>query len=210
MATAIGAYATTAAMKTLAGITASDDDTLIGLICDRVNQYIESTCKQVLSPITSAVYLYDGNGLTRMYLPVPVSATTLGIGGIRAVSLVEIASETAGTFETIAAGDYFLRGHKGISGPYRWLALSNLPAGSYTTFPEGRANVRVTATAGWTAIPDDVTEMALNASIRAWNARQSGQQTVVGTDGTGQWSVAQYMDPRDKATLKAYTLKMPT
>lgn len=213
-ATAIGSYASAAALKALIGITDSSDDALLGLTCDRVNQYIESECKQILAPITSAAYLYDGNGLTRMFLPTPAAASYLGIGGLRAVTLVEIASETGGTFETITystsgATDAYLRGRKGVGGPFQWLVLSDLPAGSYTRYPKGFANVRITGTGGWTAIPDDVTAMALSVAHRAWNARQSGQQNLVGADDHARPFVAQYFDPTDRRTLMRYTLRRP-
>lgn len=208
MATATGAYATASALKALIGITDTDDDTLIGLICDRVNQYIESQTKQVLAPISSATYKYDGNGLKHLYLPMPSdAATTKSIGGIRAITLLEFASESGGTYETIASTDYFLRDRHGMNGPYRWLALSDLPAGSYSAFPEGFATVRITGTAGWTAIPDDVTAMALSVAHRAWNGRQSGQQNLVGADDMARPFVAQYFDPTDRATLKSYTAR---
>jgi len=199
MATAVGTYATATLLKNLIGTTDSNDDTLIGVICDRVNQYIEATTKQVISPITSAVYTYDGTGLTRIFLPTPNSAAYKGIGGIRSASLVEVTSETGGTYETLASTDYFLRERFAVNGPFRWLCLSDLPA--------GRANVRVTGTAGWAAIPDDVIHMALNTAHRLWNARQSGQQNIVGSDANGQVNVAQYMDPYDRATLKRYTIR---
>jgi len=203
-ATAIGSYATTAALKTLIGTTDSNDDTLIGLICDRVNQFIESTTKQPLSPISSATYLYDGNGLSRIWTVMPEGAATLGIGGLRAITTLEIASETNGTFTTATSTDYLLRGKHGVAGPYRWVALSDRATGLYSTFPVGRGNIRITATAGWAAIPDDVTAMALNLAHRMWNARQSGNQNIVVTDELGQNTVAQYADPMDKMTLKRY------
>lgn len=206
MATATGTYATAALFKQNAGITDSNDDTLIGLICDRVNQFLESELGQIVAPITSAAYTYDGNGLTRLYLPSP-PANVPGIGGIRAVTLVEIAPETRGTFETIASTDYYLRGKAdGAGGPYRWLALSDLPAGSYTTFPKGYANVRVTGTAGWAAIPDDLTQLALVIVQRAWNARQAGYQNVDGVDEQGRPIVGRFLALPDWKTMKRYTL----
>ena len=98
-ATAIGAYATTALFKELAGITASDDDTLIGKICDRGNQVLESEMGQVVAPISSATYLYDGNGLKRLYLPLP-PASMPGIGIVAEPALMgsrEIPSGFANT-----------------------------------------------------------------------------------------------------------------
>jgi hypothetical protein len=204
-ATAIGSYATATLLKQLISITDSTDDTLLGLICDRVNQYIESYTKQPIAPITSATYLYDGDGLTRLFAPVPVGASTNAIGGFRAVSLLEIAPNTGGTFATVASTDYFLRGHHGVQGPYRWLCLSDLPAGSYTAFPVGRANVRVTATAGWAAIPDDVTETALAIAKNVWNGRQAGSEDAF--DVSGQPLIPRYVSGRDKETLKRYCVK---
>lgn len=206
-ASAIGSYATASALKAMIGITDTNDDTLLGLVCDRVNQYIETTCRQVIAPITSAAYLYDGNGLSRIFLPMPVSASYLGIGGARAVTLVEIASETGGTFETIASTDYRLHSHFNVAGPYRWLQMSDKPAGNYTIFPKGQANVRVTMTAGWAAIPDDITETALSIALHAWNARQAGY--IDATDLTGVPPIARYVSGRDRETLKRYTLRPP-
>jgi hypothetical protein len=206
VATATGAYATATLFKELAGITATDDDTLIGKVCDRVNAWIETQTKQVLAPITSAVYLYDGNGLRHLYLPAP-PASAPAIGGARAVTLVEVAPATAGTFETIASTDYFLRSRAPGAGPYRYLVLGDVVAGTYSTWPEGMANVRVTMTAGWAAIPDDVTQLALAVVQRAWNARQSGYQNIDGLDENGRPVVARFFALPDYATLKTYTLR---
>ena len=87
-ATAIGSYATTAALKSLIGTTDSNDDTLIGLICDRVNSYIEDVTGRVIAPIASAIYLLDGDGTDRLYFP----------RGIRAITLLEIAEYTGGSY----------------------------------------------------------------------------------------------------------------
>lgn len=228
-ATAVGSYATTAAFKTLAGITDNSDDTLIGLICDRVNQYLESQMGQVVAPISSAAYLYDvpphHNGPTyrwfsstaispsfvagpiHLYLPEPQGSSTPGIGGIRAATLVEVAPNSGGTYVTLAATDYFLRGQAGMNGPYRWLVFSDHPAGSYRAWPEGYATVRVTGTAGWPAIPDDLTNLALVLVQRAWNARQSGYQNVEGVDENGRPIVGRFLQLPDYQTLKGYTLK---
>ena len=229
-ATAIGSYATTAALKALIGTTDSDDDAELGLICDRVNQLIESMTMQPVCPISSATYLYDvadttrhrsgvtplvpwfygiGSGMSRLFTPAPVDAATKGIGGLRAITLLEIAPYSGGTYATVAATDYFLRERQGVSGPYKWLVLSDRPAGVYSHFPVGRATVRVTATAGWAAIPDDLTETALAVAHRAWNAREIGQQDVSGSDEHGRPIVARFLAGRDKETIARYTLKWP-
>lgn len=200
MATAVGSYSTAAEFKRLAGITDTTDDTLIGLICDRVNQWIETFTDQPIAPITSATYTYNGNGLTHIFLPAPLAASTKGIGGMRAVTLVEYAPYTAGTFETITAGDYALHTRATVGGPYLYLRTSDIVTGSYSTFPEGRANIRITGTAGWAAIPDDVTMVAIDLTMRAWNARQTSEADV---------PISSFATSGHKATLKPYKLRYP-
>lgn len=207
-ATAIGAYATAAEFKRSAGITDTTDDTLIGLLCDRVNQYIETITMQPIAPISSATYTYDGEGLRRIFLPMPTNAATKGIGGLRAITLLEFGSVTAGiyTYTTVASTDFELRGRFGVAGPYRWLLMGSYPAGSYTSFPEFQ-KIRITGTAGWAAIPDDVTEMALSIAKNAWDARQAGY--VDADDVSGIPSVARFVRGRDREILKKYTLAYP-
>ncbi len=226
-ATAIGSYATTAAFKTLVGTTDDSDNTLIGLICDRVNQYLESEMHQVIAPISSATYVYDvkaqnapwhrwhygsavaTSGPTHLFLPLPEGASTEGIGGIRAAPLVEVAPYTGAAYTTLAATDYFLRDRAGVIGPYRYLVMSDQPTGTYHSWPAGFATVRVTGTAGWAAIPDDLTNLALVIVQRAWNARQAGYQTVEGVDENGKPVIARFLALPDYRTLKRYTLEMP-
>jgi hypothetical protein len=208
-ATAVGSYATQSALAAMIGggqTFDGTDTTLQGLICDRVNQLLESEMHQVAAPISSATYIYDGRGLRHLYLPFPIGAASVGIGGLRAASLVEVQANTGAGYTTVAAGDYFLRGQAPMNGPFRWLVLSDLPTGLYNTWPDGYATVRVTATAGWAAIPDDLTMLALNIAQRAWNARQSGMQSIDGVDENGRPLVARFMGIPDWRTLKRYTV----
>lgn len=207
MATATGAYATAALFKEWAGITSSSDDTLIGKVCDRLNAYLEAEMGQVVAPITSATYVYDGRGLRHQFLATP-PASSPAIGGIRAATLVEVAPQSGGTYETVASTDYVLRSHApGPGSPYRYLVMSDHPAGTYTKWPEGYGTVRVTGTAGWAAIPDDLTQLALACVQRAWNAQQSGYQNVDGVDENGKPIVARFLQLPDFQTLKRYTLR---
>lgn len=208
MTTAIGSYVTAALFKEQVGITSTDDDTLLGKAADRVNAFIEGPagCRQVLAPIGSATYLYDGDGGRYLYLPAP-PASEPAIGGLRATTLVEVKPTTDGTFETLASTDYFLRNRAPGAGPYRYLLLSDTPAGTYTTWPKGIGTVRITGTAGWTAIPDDITQMALGIMQRWWNLRSSGYQTVGGVDAAGLPIVDRFLALPDFQTLKGYRLK---
>lgn len=201
MATAIGTYATRAAVKARLGISNTTDDTLLDSLCDQINQYVETTTGRVLAPIPSATYLFDGDGHGELWLPM----------GVRAVTLLELAPGTGQTFETVGASDYLLRplAHdRAPSWPATRILLSDAPT-TWSRFPRGLANVRVTMEAGWAAIPDDVAELAVTAVVRAWHSRQSGQADIVGTDEYGKPIVSRYLSLRDRDTLLAYTRESP-
>lgn len=206
MATAIGSYATTATVKArllAAGVTDTADDTLIGTICDQVNQLIEGPygTGRVLAPITSAIYLFDGDGSNYLVYP----------PGIRAVSLLEIADYTGATFATVTSTEYFLRplaqDRDSPQHPATRIYLSD--RGTYRYFRLGWANVRVTMTTGWAAIPDDIIDVALTTAVRAWHGRQSGQADIVGTDETGAPVVSRFLSSRDRAVLASYRALVP-
>lgn len=200
MTTAIGAYATAAALKSLVNISDTTDDTLIGNICDRVNMYIETTAGRVLAPISSTTYLFDGNDRTEINLTNPVDKAPMG--GIRAITLLEFQSYTgSATWDTVASTEYFLRQRIGMTGPFERLVFTDQPTGSYFIFPKGMSNIRVTGTAGWAAIPDDITELALDLAARAWSGRQMGY-----TDADGAAPISNYITGRDKEILRRYSL----
>lgn len=207
MTTAIGSYATATALKSRIGITDSTDDTPLAAICDQVNQYIESYTKRVLAPIASATYLYDGDGSCSLYLPFPVNAAP--IGGIRAITVLELQRYTSAGYETVDTSQVFLRQKVGVTGPYERLHFTDYPTGTFDSFPRGFATVRITATAGWTAIPDDITEVALVAAARAWHAAQAGQQDIVGTDEMGRPIVSRFFSGKDRGTLDLYSTDIP-
>jgi hypothetical protein len=204
MATATGSYATAAALKTRAGISDTADDTLIGTICDQVNQFIESETKRVLAPITSATYKFDGNGSNK--LRVTHTSDGTAIGGIRAITALGIAATTGLSYDTIVSTDYFLRRKSLPAAPYDFLYLSDIPTSGYSAFPSGFDTVQITCTAGWAAIPDDITEVALTLATKLWHRRETGQADVVGTDEFGRITIPNILEPIEKATLRRYKL----
>lgn len=192
------AYATTATLKALIGTTDTNDDPLLAVICDRVNAYIEQVCGRIIGPVPSAVYLLDGDGTDRLWFP----------AGIRAVSLLEIADYSGGTYTTETATNYYLRpsaARRAPGWPATWLVLSD-QSGQHRTFPKGYDTVRMTATTGWPQVPDDVIRLALTVAQRWWNARQSGYQTVDGIDEQGRPIAARFFQLPDYQTLNAYTI----
>lgn len=207
MATATGTYATVALLKArlfAAGVTDTADDALLGTIVDQVNQFIESPqgCGRIIAPISSATYLIDGDGTGRIYFP----------KGIRAVTDLQVGSYSGATKDVIASTDYHLRplAYERTPGwPAFWLELSDHPVGTRRYFGRGYETVSLTCTAGWAAIPDDLTDVALTTATRAWHARQSGQADIVGSDDTGAPLVSRFVAPYHWAALRAYRIKQP-
>jgi len=202
--TAVGAYTTRARVKTRISETTSTWDTVIDLCVDATNAYIESRegCGRIIAPISSATYLLDGLGFTHIYFP----------KGVRAITELKIASVTAGTLDTIAATDYYLRPstQDRVPGwPAFYVFLSNLPTGTHRTFPKGFENVSMTCTAGWAAIPDDLSELADILAERAFHALEQGNQETPITDEQGRPIVSRFLSGRDRDTLKAYRLRQP-
>lgn len=202
MPTAIGSYATAALLKAQTGIPDTTDDAVLGAVCDRINAFIEGYTRRILAPIASATYAFDVEEPTRR-LDVTQHASGF-VGGLRAISLLEVAPHTGAPYSTLPASDYFLRDVSMPAAPFDRVVLSDVPSGGYSRFPRGLATVRITATAGWAVIPDDIIEVALTAATRAWHAIQSGQTDMVGTDEMGQTLVSRSFSPRDLDTLMRY------
>ena len=68
----------------------------------------------------------------------------------------------------------------------------------------GYGNIRVTMTAGFEAIPDDVRAVAIGIATRAWRGRETGMADVVGNDVTGEAVVTKIIAPEFKRTLDHY------
>ncbi|MDP9145915.1 MAG: hypothetical protein M3N43_14700 [Actinomycetota bacterium] len=191
---ALANYVTLADLKARlgAGITAASDAVLTQ-ICNETNQWIESYTGRVMGPVPSAVYLFDGSDAP--------NSQTLDVYryGVRAVSLLELASQTGGSYSTMAATEYFLR-----PTPTSQYPATRIYLNTGQRFSSGYDTIRVTMTAGFPVVPDDVRAVAINIATRAWHGRQSGMADVVGSTETGAPIVTKIIAPEFKATLDRY------
>lgn len=155
------------------------------------------TVAQVSTP-QEVTYYFDGDGGRILFLDV------------QSVAEVAIAAATGSTYTALAATDYFLRPlvqDRDPGWPATRIELSDMPGGGYRYFPSGYETVRVKAICGWSAIPDDLVDVAITMAVRAWHARQSGQTDIVGNDETGAPIVSR--SGRDRETLKRYRVAAP-
>ncbi len=202
MATAIGTYAALPAVKTRLGKTDLTGDTLLASLCDQINGWIESVAQRPLAPYT-ATYTFDG--------PWSRNGTSLVIPrGIRSITTLKIADITGGTLTTINVADYFLlprEQDRAPGWPASRLVLSDVSTSVYTEVATGYGVAEIAGDYGWEEQPDEVVGIAETAVVRAWHARQAGQQDIVGTDESGAPIVSRYVAPRDRDTLDLYRWK---
>ena len=209
MPTAVGTYSTLAGVRLRLGLQVADtgDDAAITSISDQVNSFLEGKygCNRIIAPISSATYVLDGNGLSHIYFP----------KGIRAVSALTVGDYIGDTLDAVDAADIVLRPleqDRTPGWPAMYLYLSDHPVTTViarSSFPKGQANISLTCTAGWAAIPDEITDVALTTAVRAWHATQAGQTDIVGTDEMGRPLVSRFVAPMHWGIIKAYKLKQP-
>lgn len=207
-ATAVLAYAVLADAKARLNITSTDHDSDLTSLCNQVNGWIESYTGRVIGPDPTGSYTQDGFGaLENGHL-------YLFPRGIRALTKLEVAPYTGAAFLTVPATDYFLR----PSGPdlqpgwpYTEVWMTNIPSASNTLpyFAPGYDNVRFTGTFGWSAIPDEITQVALNCVVSAYRLRASGggDSMTIGPDGERTFErVLGYVD---RQTITRFRIKLP-
>lgn len=175
----------------------TDDDLWLPYAVGAINRaFIRGVGVDIGSSPDTTRY-YDGDAANR-------SGRRLWIpGGIRAFLTVSVSTDGGSTFTAVTSdvriGPNAHSRPAGEPGAYiefkDWAALT----GSYSTFPVGTDNVKVTATAfegfGWDAYPDDAVQACLSALQRLYADRSGRGAFPTETDA------ARYLNP---ATVRYY------
>lgn len=207
-ATAIGAYAQLPGVKVRLGRLTTDtkDDELLQKFCDQVNQQVETRLRRPVCPVPSATYLFNGfDALDRgrtMYIP----------WGVRSVDLLRVAPQTNGTLLTVAATDYLilpsLMYRTPVGAPGDRIAFVDIPISGITSvFYPGQLNVELTMTCGWDAIPDDLVDCAETTTVRAFQARRTGQGDTSGSDDLGRTIISRILAAEWRDVINRYRLE---
>lgn len=197
-------YATLADVKQRlwpAGTTqdATDDDVL-DTIVRAVNAWVTGYIGYYVGPSSDTFRLLHGKdaiGGKRLWI----------VGGMRTVTLLEVAPQTGGAFVTATSTDYILRPYSwelGPGEPYHCIEFVDIPTGPVTYIPYGFANVRATGLPGWAYVPPDLAEWATTLAVRTFKARQTGQADLIGTDEFGNALVSRLVSRRDYATMDRF------
>lgn len=174
------AYTSPAAIKSLAGITDTNDDAAFTAIATAINDLLEDYIGFGVGSGATAVRTYDGDGTDELFIR----------GGVQGITTLEVASETGGTWSTMGSTEYVLKpySHERPSGWPGWRIKLTDKATTYGVFTSGYQTVRITPTGGWdfSATPQLLKRIADIAGLRMFQARKTGEMLVVGSTDFGQ------------------------
>ena len=175
------------------------DDILLDYITE-ISDYIHGHTQRSFLPDTTTVYLFDG------YDAVDRGRSILVPQGVQSLTTLEVASNTGGSFTTLASTDFFLRPSvqdRSPGWPATEVRLSD--TGSLPYFYPGIANIQATGVFGFASVPARIEGIARRTVVRAFASRQAGQADALGVGGDGGAPlVSQYLSKRDREVLATF------
>jgi len=199
-------------IPTLASDPSTVTATMLGLLITRVSRQIDNiTNRRFYTSTGDETLTLNGSGTFRQYALYDfVSVTTLQLAQ-------DTLRASSGTYTTISTADYYLMPRQVSDGqPYRWLELSNVPSGNYSTsfaytaFPSGYNTVKITGKFGYnstvyTTVPDEIRHAATELVVRAWRGRDMNYSDVVGVEGLGTPTFSRRIPSDIQDILDSYT-----
>lgn len=191
---------------------------LLQLLTARVSRQIDNiTKRRFYSSTATEVKIFNGNGSCRLLTPLDIASSS---GLVLQIAFDTVAA-SSGTFTTIDAKDYNLIPDQVRDGwPKFGIELTDVPVGSYSTsysytsFPEGRNTVKVTAYWGWSSTaagttgngaPDDIRNAATELVVRAWRGKDMNFNDTIGVEGLGNATFSRRMPADIADVLETYT-----
>ena len=196
---------TTAQVKTRLfpnGVTSSDDDTLISELIDQVSAWMQSYTGRKLVPENAATYVLDTK-----------AGSVLRIArGLRTVSSMGAAStnqpDTAGTYTAVTAADILLRPKAvDLDGwPPTEVWLNPTGTGDVLRFYDALNGATITGNWGFASTPLDITSVAIDATVAAFQSRRNGASSTMGADDMAMppWSKFFGRGSPQRGTLDRY------
>lgn len=169
-------------------------------ICRAVSEWIEHATGRAFGPLPDTTLVLDGDdALDPRHLLVPQ--------GIRALTSLEVAPTTGGTFELVPTTEWFLRPVSPEPGwPRTEVVLADV---SGHRFAAGQGTVRLTGSFGWEAPPEDIRGLALTLAVAMWRDRAAGGADGVTVGEDGSRTISRLLSSRDRETLLRYRRKEP-
>lgn len=205
-------YVTRTQAKARLGITDTTDDAVIDSLCEEVNGWVESYTHRRPGPwATGSTFTfhhhpddaYDGGRI----FPFPL--------GIASTTKLEVAPYTGATMVEVPAADYFLMPHpqdRDPGWPATEIHMTDIPSASngQPYFASGYNTVRITGDFGWTAIPFEVREVAINLFLALWRSRSAGTSDVFTIGPDGERTFERALSDKDRRTINRYQVRTVT
>jgi hypothetical protein len=181
----------------------TDDDDILSDYIDAVQGELYTRVGLFLGPTPVTEILLDGEAAIDdgRWLHIPF--------GIQSLTSVEVQATTGGDWETVPATDLIrlprvYEPRLDPNQPITGLRFKDVTTGTWTAFPYGYENVRITGTLGWPEPPRKITEIADTLVVRMFQARMTGQRDYVGSDEEGNPIVSRYLSGGDRRMLDAF------
>lgn len=176
-------------------------DAILGDIITSCSREIDRITGSSFDLSSGIVRLFDGTGTQALILPKPgfqtVTQLRIKVGG------------ESGTWTVVAASDYFLDPATRPSGwPGQWISLSSSPA-NVSRFDTGKRTVEVTGDQGWTAVPPEVAQVALDEIVQSWRSRGGNRDASGDVAGLGAPGGAWLFSRRSLSVLESYGYRAP-
>jgi hypothetical protein len=195
-------YASLAGVKARLDIDDTTDDPLLNKLRGQVNAWMDGYLECPVGPSAATSLTLDGHAARQGGRMLFVRQ------GVRTLTKVEVGPSTGEDLEELPAGDWLLRPlehERDPEWPAQQVWLTDVPTGSWSCFPPGYSNVKLTGTFGFAAIPADLVEIGEITTVRAFKAKKSGQRDMSGNDEQGgQPLVSRWIAKRDLLTLHRY------
>ncbi len=174
-------------VKEYLGISGTDDDDFIDNLIDRASEAIESHCRREFNSEERTEY-HDGRGSSRLVLKHrPVTAVA---------SIYDDLNRDFGSGTLISSSDYLVREDEGI-----------VEFVSSSSFKDGRLNVKVTYTGGYSTIPTDLGQACIMLVALLYHRGKQGADGIKQESQAGAYSVTyvgMLMTPEITALLASY------
>jgi hypothetical protein len=189
----MGDLTTAALVKSRAGVTTSDYDTLIGQIVSHISEDMEARMNRIVAEDTYTEY-YDGTGTNHLILR---QGPLVSVTSVHSVAYDDAGDgsrqETLTELVESARLENGLRSHN-----HRGAGDIVYPGG---TFTKGDRNWKVVYVAGWTTTPDSLERWATWLSVAEWRTREAAGLTtnVTGDSSFSLLSPKQMSDQFNRA-----------
>lgn len=175
-------------------------DDLLDRYVTATNEWIEHETWRPIGPTTGGTATFDAVH--------DVQDGALYVNtGVRSISSLTVAPSTGETGVAATVADLVILPRmqdRRPGWPGFWIVFKDVVTGVVSDFGSGYGNIVLVHDGGWAAIPAELSDLGYRVAVRAWSARNAGQQDMLGSDETGTPIVSRFASTMDWKILKSF------